>query len=227
MQIKTILSLLLLLGSFSATMAQRNVVETERMMSFGSRPGFRLEFPNASADLIEDRWKEWAKKHYNAKLKKGKGGELVATGVKSSAFGSDEFSLYSKVEKNGNGATLMVWYDLGSSFLNSRDNPSLANETIRSLNQMYYDGRRATIGVELKNEENKLKDLEKKHKNLQSENEKLHKSIEDYKARIRKAEDDIAKNTKDQEITLNEIATQRQVIEDTKKRSANVENEGN
>lgn len=231
MQIKTTLSLLFLLASATFASAQwgkRVVTENDKMMSFGSRPAFRVEFPNATTGMVEDLWKDFAKKNYNAKLKKDKkSGEWTASGLKSAMMGSDPFTLYSTIEKTTSGAALNVWYDRGESFLARSNDPTRADEASRALQQFYYDVRRSTISKEMKEQEDKLKDMEKKYKNLQKENETLHKSIEDYKAKIRKAEDDIAKNAQDQEASLVDQETQRRLIEETKRRLGNVENEGN
>lgn len=231
MQIKTTLPLLFLLVSFSVASAQwgrRNVTEADKMMSFGSRPAFRVEFPAAAADMVEDLWKDWAKKNYGAKLRKDrKSGEWTASGLKSAMMGSEPFTLYSTIEKLPTGAALNVWYDKGASFLNRRDAPTQADEASRALQQFYYDVRRATINQEMKEQEDKLKEMEKKYKSLQKENDTLHKNIEDYKAKIKKAEDDIARNAKEQEANLVDQEAQRRQLEDTKRRLNNVENEGN
>lgn len=232
MQIKTTLPLFLLLFSTSFLSAQqwgRNVVtEGERMMSFGSRPGFRIEFPNATADMVEDLWKDWAKKNYGAKLKKDKkSGEWSATELKSAMMGSDPFSLYSTIEKSSTSVALNVWYDNGAAFLNRRDDPSRTDETARALKQFYFDVRRATITKDIKQQEDKLKDMDKKYKNLQKDNDGLRKDIESYKAKIKKAEEDIARNEKEQETNIVDQDAQRRLIEETKQRLSNVENEGN
>lgn len=226
MQFKTIVPLLILLTNAFIIQAQRNVRETERMMSFGSRPGFRLEFPGATTGIVEDQWKEWSKKHYGAKLKKKKN-EWSASEVKSNMMGSDPFSLYASVEKTADGAALTVWYDMGSSFLSSRDNPSLARETSSALQQFYYDVRRATYDMQVKNEEKKLKDLEDNNKAMEKKTKELQKSIEDYKARIKKAEEEILQLAKNQEVGLINIENQKKVIEDVKQRKLNVESERN
>lgn len=227
MQIKTTLLLaLLILGNALFVSAQRNVRETEKMMSFGSRPGFRLDFPGATADLVEDLWKDWAKKHYNAKLKK-KSGEWYANELKASSMGSDNFSLYSMVEKTSDGATLTVWYDMGSAFLNSRDKPAQAREVSAALQQFFYDVRRSTYDKQTKDEEKKLKEMEDKNKAMDKTSKQLQKDIDDYKAKIKKAEDEIQRLAKEQEMGLINIDNQRKVIEDVKQRKLNVESEGN
>lgn len=226
MQIKTIFALTFLLINAVMLTAQKNVRETERMMSFGSRPGFRLEFPGASTDLVEDQWKDWARKNYDARLKK-KGGEWSATELKSASMGPDDFSLYSTVEKTSEGAALTVWYDMGSYFLNSRDNSTRAREATSALQQFYYDVRRSTYDAQTKAEEKKLKELEDKNKAMEKSTITLQKNIEDYKAKIKKAEEEIARLAKEQENGLINIENQRKAIEDVRRRKMNVESEGN
>ncbi len=231
MQAKTMLSLLFL--SLSATLlpaqwSKSVVTETEKMMSFGSRPCFRVDCPGADAGTVEDLWKDFAKKNYGAKLKKDKkSGEWSATGLKSAMMGSDPFSVYSTIEKTSDGATLYVWYDAGSYFLNRRDNAGRSDEAVRALRQLYLDVRRATINKDIKDQEDKLKEMDKKYKSVQRENDNLHKDIEIYKAKIKKAEDDIAKNEKAQETNLVDQEAQRRLIEQSRQRLNNVENEGN
>lgn len=225
MQTKTILSLLLFLFA-AATLPAQVVKETEKMMSFGSRPCFRMEFPNATTDMVEDLWKNFAKKNFGAKLKK-KGGEWSANDLKSAMMGPDPFSLYSATEKTSTGAALNVWFDEGSGFLNSRDNPSRAREISAALKQFFFDVRRATYDQQIKDEEKKLKDLEKNNQNMAKTTKDLEKSIEDYKAKIKKAEEEIQRLAKEQEVGMINIDNQRKVIEEVKQRKLNVESEGN
>ena len=231
MHIKTSLPLFFAFFLAFATVAsaQYNVVqETERNMSFGSRPAFHLDFANADAGMVEDMWKDFAKKTYGAKLKKDKkSSEWTATELKSAAMGGDAFALYSTIEKTSKGASLTVWYDAGTYFLSRRDNSSRAEETSRSLRTFYYDVRRATIAKELKAEEDKLKDMEKSQKALQKTADGLRKDIESWKAKIKKAEDDIVKTEQEQETNIKDQEAQRTAIQSVQERMKNVENEKN
>lgn len=226
---KIFFPVLLLLISASALSAQWNtVIETERVMSFGSRPCFRMEFTNTAAGTVEDMWKDFAKKNFGAKLKKDKkSGEWTATGLKSSMMGDDPFSIYSTVEKNDANAAINIWFDAGSYFLSRRDNPGRTEEVSRALRQFYIDVRREAIANELKAEEDKLKELDKKQKSMQKENDGLRKDIDTWKAKIAKAEDDIVKNERDQEQNLVNQEAQRRAIEAVRQRLNNVENERN
>jgi hypothetical protein len=74
MKIKSLPLLLLAILCSMTAHAQWDVVrETERMMSFGSRPCFRMEFSDTDPGVIESVWKDFAKKNFAAKLKKAKG----------------------------------------------------------------------------------------------------------------------------------------------------------
>jgi hypothetical protein len=213
------------LFAFQAMAQFEPVRETERMMSFGSRPCFRMEFVNTDATVVEDTWKNFAKLNFNAKLKKVKG-EWTATKLSAAFMGSEPFALYSTVEKDGNRTALNVWVDAGAYFLNRRDNRTRTEEMSRSLRQCYYDIRRASIGKDLKAQEAQLKELESKQKKLVKENDQLHADIKNWEARIQKAKQDIINNEKAQEANLIDQENLRSALEETRRRLENVENEG-
>jgi hypothetical protein len=229
MRIQTIITLLLISLATTGLYAQYGVVqEVERNMSFGVRPCFRLEFVNADDNMVEDMWKDYAKKAFSAKLKKDKKtGEWSATKLSAPVMGSDPFAIYSTIEKMNNGYALNVWFDNGAQFLRRKDNNSRAEEVSRTLRQFYFEVRRAVISKEIKMEEDKLKDMEKKYKSIQKDNDGLRKDIDNYKAKIQKAEQDIVTNDKNLEQNLKDQESQRNTIEEVRKRLANVENERN
>ncbi len=230
MSVKNIFALFLFLVSTATLSAQYNtVLETERTMSFGSRPAFRLEFKNTDVSTVESMWKDYAKKTFNAKLKKDKkSGEWTASDLESPMMGNIRFAIYSKVEKmNDDGAALNIWVDAGSFFLNRHDDAGHTEEIARSLRTFFFDVRRTAIGLELKEQQDKMQDLEKKQKALKKDNDDLHKDIENYKAKIKKAEDDIVKNEKDQNSNVVDQDAQRRQIEETQRRINNVESEQN
>lgn len=228
------LNKLLLIIAFFMTVApgfaQRGqvVIETDRSMSFGTRPCFRMEFDGAKEDLVEETWRDYAKKRFKAKLKKDKkSGEWAAAQLSDGIMGNDEFSLYSTIEKTSRGAALNVWVDAGAYFLNRRDNAGRTEEMARTLRDCYYDVRRAIITNELKSQDDKIKDMEKKQRNMQKDTEGLRKDIENWAQKIKKAEQDIANNEKAMEAGLIDIENQRRVKEEITRRLENVENEGN
>lgn len=215
--------LFLLPAAFSSAQA---VVETDRMMSLGSRPGFRLEFVNADAAMVEDMWTDFVRKNFNGRLKKDRRTkELTAINLKSPMLGIDPFTLYTTLEKNGGNVVLTAFFDKGSSFLNRRDDPRGAQEVNNALHQFYFDVRRAVIGREIKAQEEKVRDMETRLKKLQRDNDNLHRDIDNYRARIKKAEEDIVQNQKEQEAAAVDIENMRQQVEQSRQRLNNVTNE--
>lgn len=223
---KTSLLLLLAMAFALKTYAQFDLVrESERMMSFGSRPCFRMEFADTDAGTLEDVWKRFAKDNFNAKLKKVKG-EWTASKLRAGFMGDDVFTIYSTIEKDGNETALTVWVDAGSYFLSRRDNREKTEEMKRALRQCYFDVRRAAIGKELKAQETQLRNLESGQKKLAKENDDLRRSIENWEAKIQKARQDIINNEQSQETNLVDQENQRRQVEETRRRLENVESEG-
>lgn len=214
------------LTGISGSFAQLSfVTEMNKQMSFGSRPGFSISFPNTDPKLVDNVWADFVKNNFRGKLKKGKKGEKSAIGLQSPSVSAGEFNLYSSLETIGDGAQLDVWFDVGSFFLNRRDDPNRTNETREMLTRFYYEVRRAAVGQEVKSEETRLKELELRQKKLQRDNATLLKDIENYKAKLKKAEEDLIQNQKDQESTIIDIEKQRQNVEQARLRQGNVENE--
>ncbi|MBL7808153.1 MAG: hypothetical protein JNN28_10075 [Saprospiraceae bacterium] len=223
---KSLFPLLLCFAAAFQLNAQFEVVrEMDRMMSFGSRPGFRLEFVNTDPAVVESVWKDFAKQNFNAKLKKSKG-EWAATKLKAAFMGDESFALYSTIEKDGERTSLNVWVDAGAYFLNRRDARIRTDEMMRSLRQCYFDIRRAAIGKELKAQEAQMKELENRQKKLTKDNEEHRRNIESWESKIQKARQDILNNEQSQETNLIEQENQRRLLEETRRRLENVENEG-
>ncbi len=222
------LILCLLLFGTVALPAQTNMVtEVDKAMSFGTRPGFSVSFPNTDQRLVEDVWADFVKTNFGSKLKRGKKGEKSATNCRSASVSAGDFTLYSIVEKIGDGAQLNVWFDQGPHFLSRVDDPTRTNDTKILLTRFYFDVRRAAVGQEVKVEEDKLKEIEKRMDRLQRDNSRLQRDIESYKAKLKQAEEDLVQNQKDQESAILDIQKQRLAVEQARQRQGNVENERN
>ncbi|MFN0013551.1 MAG: hypothetical protein ACKVU2_03305 [Saprospiraceae bacterium] len=201
------------------------VSEVEKSMSFGTRPGFALNFSNTDKRVVEDVWADFVKENFDSKLKKGKKDERTAAECSSIAVSAGNFTLYSYVEKVGDGTQITTWFDTGAFFLNRNDDAGRTEEVKALLTRFYYDVRRAAISLEVKAEEDKLRDVESRIKRLKRDNDNLHKDIANFKAKLKKAEEDLVQNQKDQETSLIDMDRQRGALDEAQKRRDNVENE--
>lgn len=225
--IQKLLPLLAFIGMFSWVSAQSSPVrESERTMSFGTRPCFQIQFRNTDDALMLDEWKKFAKERFGAKLKKDKkSGEWYATGLSYSAISANDITIRSTIEENGEDVMFTVWFDLGSSFLNRRESPVQSDEAVRALTDFYVQARRAIVSLELKAAEDKLKEIEKRKRQLEKDKDGLLKDIENYEAKIKKAQEDVKNNEHEQNSNVADQEAQRRAIETIKVRLQNVESE--
>ncbi len=201
------------------------VQEIERAMSFGTRPGFSVSFMEADAKLVNTVWNDFVKTNFGSKLKKGKRNEFSAPQSRHTGISTGTFTVYSEIEAVGTGVRLNVWFDVGPFFLNRRDDAQRTEEAIRVLKRFHWEVRKAVADLEVKAEENKLKELENKLKKLRRDNENLNKDIANYEARLKKAREDLVQNERDQEATLIDIERQRANVEESIRRRASVQSE--
>jgi len=73
--------------------------------------------------------------------------------------------------------------------------------------------QREKTRMDLEEEQDKLKKLNKKMGDLLSDNKSYHKDIDEANARIKKAEANIISNEKNQDLTKSEIANQTKAVE--------------
>ena len=184
MRIQFVLTIAVGLACAPVLSAQSTMVtEIEKAMSFGTRPGFAVSFPNTDTRLVDNVWTDFVKNNFGGKLKKGKKGEKSAAGCRSVSVSAGDFTLYSEVEKIGDGAQLNAWFDVGAFFLNRTDDLTRTTETKELLTKYYFDVRRAAVGLEVKAEEDNHKELDNRLKKLKRDNDNLNKDIANYKAR--------------------------------------------
>jgi peptidoglycan hydrolase CwlO-like protein len=112
------------------------------------------------------------------------------------------------------GTICQVGYDL---VFNSRDNPVEAQNIRNFLVGLKEDVRVEYLNFRIKEEGEKLADMEKSLKKLESKKTGLEKDIESYQKKIEDAKNDIAKTTTEIENTKTQIEGQRRNIENVKK----------
>ena len=210
------LALLLLAGA--GLTAQ--VTSQRQSMSRGNNDALILELPSADDKLVDKLWSDWLKEHYKVKTKrnrKSKEYESLNFSMPGVSTGS-KVDMYSKVEQSGDGSELTVWIATPDGYVSPDLNGPRYYEAEKVLMRFALDVSRAQIEMEIEEQEDALKDLEKDLDRLRREKEKAEKDIIDYQKRIEEAEAAIERNIGDQETKAREIEEQIQVIEDTKRR---------
>ncbi len=195
---------------------QIQVKEETRYMSQGNNSALVVEIPEADPKLVSKLWKKYLQ-DYDARVKKGKEGELFADNADIPGIGlGNPVDVYAKIKESGKGVELSVWFYLGGAYLQSQMHPDRFEEGRRFMEQFALMVKKELIEQQLKDEEGKLKTLENNLKKLERDNERYHQIIKDAEERIKQAEADIQENEKAQEDAQKAIETQRKRVEEVK-----------
>ncbi|MCC7025342.1 MAG: hypothetical protein IT265_00205 [Saprospiraceae bacterium] len=186
--------------------------EVNRQMSLGIQNGISVSIPNADDKLINKIWKKYTD-DYGKLNKNKKAKEVFIEGAKiKSIFGELPMDLYAVIEDQ----SIIVFFDIKSGFLGSKDHPKEFTEAQRFITEFGYEVQREQVRVELEDEQDKLKQFEKNLDKLKKDNISYNKDIEDAKEKIRKAEANIITNGQDQKKTVSEIESQSKIVDQVK-----------
>ncbi|MEM8908744.1 MAG: hypothetical protein AAGD05_12930 [Bacteroidota bacterium] len=198
---------------------QAQITEEDRSMSLGVKNALVLELPDAKGKFVAKLWKKYIKQ-FDGKTKRNKKADEYFTDNARmvEVGGSQPVDVYCRVDETSSDVDVILWMDVDGEFLSSAAYPEEFTEAEKILMRFALEVTREKIKIELKEEENRLKKLNKNLKKLQRANDNYHRDIEVAKAKIKKAEGNIEQNEIDQENTRNAIDTQLGVLEVVRKR---------
>lgn len=218
---KFILLFAMIVGSISFTTAQK-INEETKSMSLGKQTGFQIDIDGADEDMTEDVWKDFIKDYGKTKRNK-KAREYYSVGAQVPLIaGANNLDLYIRFDERVNMTSVMLWVDLGESFVNSDEYPKEAQGVEDFLKDFYLAVRKESIEKEMKEQEKILNKMDKELRKLEKKNTGYHKDIEKAKEKIEKAEKNIEQNLKDQEDQRITIEQQKKVIEEIIERLNNL-----
>lgn len=218
---KFILLFTMLLGTFTIVSAQ-TINEETKSMSLGKQVGYQVDIDGADEDLTEDVWKDFIKDFGKTKRNK-KAREYYSVGAKVPLInGANELDLYIRFDERVNMTSVMLWVDLGESFVNSNEYPKEAQGAQEFLMNFYLAVKKKAIEEEMKEQEKIFSNMEKDLRKLEKKNTDYHQDIEKAKEKIEKAEKNIEQNLKEQEDQRITIEQQRKVIEEIIERLNNL-----
>jgi molecular chaperone DnaK (HSP70) len=205
--------LLFALAIFSvAAFAQKKITvnESNENIGNGKKNALVVTIYEASVSDVEKEWKSLMK-GYKAKVTSKK--EIFADDALIKELGGNTVDVYAKVFDNKNGSvTLIVGFDLGGAFLNSKDHSAQYKEAKAIVHKFAVKISKDAVENQLKEAQKAKEKTEKEHAALIKEKENLEKDIENYKAKIKKAEEDIQKKIKGQEQKKKEIEEQQKTV---------------
>jgi hypothetical protein len=202
-----------------APVAVALVKEGERSMSQGSKNGLTIELTKTTAKFAEKLWKDYVKQFKGDTKKDKKSDEWFTDNAMIAAIGgANTVDMYAKFSENGENTTLGLWVDMGGAYVGSKDFKDKYAETEKILTGFNALVQREQTKIQLDDQTDGLKKLEKQQKGLEKDNTGLHSDIENWKKKIAKAEDDIKLNLKTQEDTKVKIENQRKLVDEIQKK---------
>lgn len=210
----------LLLIACASVGAQGQVVERSAEMSKGVRNALVLEIPGVNEDLVSDLWKDYMKDFYREKPKwQRRDKEWLSDDADIAGIGrGNTVDVYAKTEQKDDNAFIYLWIDMGGAFLSAREHGEQYTEAEKLLTRFGLEVARAKVKMELEEQEDRLKDLNRDLERLASDKERYEREIQRAKESIVKAEKDIEDNLKAQEEMAARIKAQEGVIESVQKR---------
>jgi vacuolar-type H+-ATPase subunit I/STV1 len=211
----------MLVASLSFVTAQA-INEEEKSMSLGKQVGYQIDIDGADEDITEDVWKDFMKDFGKTKRNK-KAREYYSVGARVPLInGANEIDLYIRFDERVNMTSVVLWVDLGESFVNGDEYPREAQGTEEFLTNFYLAVKKKVIENEMKEQEKIMNKMEKELRKMEKKNSDYHKDIEKAKEKIEKAEKNIEQNLRDQEDQQIIIEQQRKVLEEIIERLNNL-----
>lgn len=215
------LNLLLVLFAFLLALpkGQSQISEDQKSMSLGVNNALVLELPDTKEKFVEKQWKKYIKQ-FDGKTKRNKkadeyyteNAEMVDIG------GANPVDVYCRMAESGSDVDVILWIEKEGEFLSSSEHPEEYTEAEKLLMRFALTVTREKIKIEIKEEEDRLKKLNKKLKKLERANSNYHRDIKVAKEKIKKAEANIDQNEIDQDDTRTAIEAQMELLEAVKKR---------
>lgn len=200
------------------TFLQAQVLEETRVMAAGSYPALTIVLPGADTKAAEAAWKEYMKSYGKVtRVKQAK--ESVVSDIQVLDIGGvNRMNIYSLTESDGDGAKMVVWFDMGTGFISSEAYPTEYVAAVKFLKDYAHKVKVDIITEELQAQTKMLDKAEASLTTLQRQNENYHKIIEDSRKRIAQAEKDIEENLKEQEKAQKEIGAQEEALKQVEKK---------
>ncbi len=222
----------LLLGISASSWAQINslIKEETKANSKGSFNALVMELPGTSSKEVTKAWNKYIKQYKGKTKYDRRSNEYITEDATFKEMSDNTVDVIAKIEERGQeGSVITVWFNLGVSYLSSKDFSERYPAGEKVLKDFAKSVSSDMIEEELKEAEKQLKDYESNLSKLEKEEKQRTKDIEDYKNTIQKmeqniteAENDVKESKEGQGKAKVEIDEQKKVVDEIKKRLESV-----
>ena len=198
--------------------AQVEVTQGSKTMKEGTYNAYTVSLERVSEKEAKEGWEKFMKE-YKADVKRDKKAKLyISDNVQMPSIGSNPVDVYTMIIKDRNDAStsVSVWFDTGSGYVNSIDMEMQSKTASDMMAEYASNVLRKNAEETQKDEEDKLKDMNKDAKKLDEKNKDLRKDIAEAKADMLKWEKELEQNEDDQKKQVKAIESQEKTVSEAK-----------
>lgn len=225
----TTIFLVVAIAMSSFAQIESAITEESRANSKGSFNALVMELPGVSKKEAEKAWSRFIKQYKGKTKFDRRAGEYMSDDATIKDMSDNTVDIIAKIEEQGEGSRIAVWFNLGVSYLSSKDFGDRYPAGEKILKDFARTVSADMIEAELKEAEKLLKEQESDLKKLEKEEQQRTNDIEDYKntitkmeSNIKEAEGDIKEAKENQGKKQTEIEAQKKVIDEIKQRLESV-----
>lgn len=220
---KLLFCLFLLLGMSELATAQApiQIREESKAFSLGTFNALVMPLKGTKKKEVEKAWKDHMKQFKGKTKSNHKTGEIFTDDATIKNISPNTIDVYAKVIETTEGTEISVWFNVGLTYLSSKDFAAQYPAADAVLKEFAGTVSNSMLEDEIKAQEKILKELEKDQKKLEKDKTGLDKdtskaqeTIKKQEDNIRKAEDKIKTNLKGQEDKNKQINDQKKIIEE-------------
>ena len=203
---------------------QAKISEEIRSMSKGSNPCLVMELPGNNIKTVRKEWESFVK-GYKGKTSYHKGvDEVFADDARIKEMSENTVDIYAKVvAKDPETLELIVWYNLGITYLSSNTHAQGIPIAEAMLREFSKDIFIELLKEQLENKEKEMKDLAKALKSLEKERSGFDKTIAGYEEDIKKIQDKVDVVEEKVDVNVETQAKQKATIEEQQKLMLDIE----
>jgi hypothetical protein len=185
------------------------VSEENKSMSKGSANAFVMEVPQTKAADLKKDWQKFLKDNSRAKIEDDKT-ELSAIGANISKLSTSLLNHYALFTENTNASKIFTFFQINDAFVSTATNAEVAANVklfMLEFGKLTYSN---VVENEIKEEQKKLKTLEKELESLMKGEDKAKGKIINFKHNIEQDELEIKAKKHEQEVMQKEIEAQKE-----------------
>lgn len=212
----------IILISFSLTVVgqKTKIKESVEKIGEGKNNALIVNINGADENTVIKAWKSKMKSS-GAKVS-GKR-SMFADDAIIVSISSNSIDIYSEISEKNEYIELMVAYNLGGAYLNSKEHASSYKAAEKIMYDFAVSQAKEAIKNQVDEQKNVIGKLEKQQGNFEKDNEKQTKNIENYKRQIEEAESTIESNKSEIANTIKELETENETLKNLEKKLKEVD----